>query len=286
MKKINYFNIIIALAVVAIASGCRKVVEWDLPDSETTIVVQSNITTKTEPWQVKLTLTQDYFAKTAPEVVSDAEVVISDDKGLSDTLFYAGEGIYKSVNPQACVPGNTYNLTVHAIGKTFTASDYCREQLPIDTLFYFFLPKGIFFQEGFYVFELSKEIQPKGDFYWWRVFKNDTLKDDAGYLTDTDEFANFSYFNQNFDPADLGSISPDTAPRPFPFVFEIGDTVRVEQYCINKGFYDFITQTQIQQNKAGSPFDAPPGNPISNISNGGWGYFGVMNAEVKTVVIE
>ncbi len=279
-------SIITALLLIIVLPACRQVVDWDLTSVEPVLVVEGNISTAYEPWEIQLSMTQDYFAKVDPPVVDDAFVTISDDAGNVDTLAHRGGGVYVSANANRCVPGRTYTLTVKSRGETYRSSGYCREQLPIDTLFYFYFPeKNGFIEPGYYVFELAKEIQPKGDYYWWQIYKNDTLQDEFGYILDTDEFADFSFFNVHYDADKIGNIDPDFPPRPFPFGFDPGDVVTVEQYCIDKSMYDFLNETQIQQNKAGSPFDAPPSNPIGNISNGAFGYFGVMNKESRSVRI-
>lgn len=282
---INRNTTLLILLAVTLFPACRTVVDWELPESEPALVVEGNISTELKAWTVKLTTTQDYFADDAPPVVDDALVYISDDQGNTDTLTYT-DGIYTTGTAKQCQPGRTYTLEVKALGKSFKASEYCREQLPIDTLFYFYFPeKNGFIEPGYYVFELAKEIPPKGDYYWWQIIKNDTLQDQFGYITDSDEFANFSFFNQNYSNDSIGNIDPDFPPRPFPLNFKSGDVVTIEQYCINRQLYDFLNQTQIQQNKAGSPFDAPPANPITNVSNGAWGYFGVLNKVSRTVTI-
>jgi len=278
-KTIN----ILAFAIVVLFGSCRTVVDWDLQSAEQGLTIESYISTELKPWDVQLKRTRDYFDNDPALVVDDALVTISDDNGKTDTLTHQGSGLYSTVSNRNCTPGQHYTLDVLFEGDKFSSTELCREQLEIDTFFYFYQPvKNGFITPGFYVFELAQEIATEGDYYQWLVYKNDTLQDDFGYIVDTDEFADFSYFNSNID---LENISLEFLPRPFPFEFDEGDKVVLEQRCINKNFYDYLIEFQTQYDRQGSPFDAPPANPRGNIL-GASGYFAVYNVDKRSLVIE
>jgi hypothetical protein len=135
---------------------------------------------------------------------------------------------------------------------------------------------------------VANEWEEAGDYYQWKIYRNDTLLDGFGYLLDEDQYREQGFFNIFVDPNDpLASISQGRLPRPFPFRFEPPDAVYLEQFCINKKYYDFLIELQTQQGRAGTPFDPPPANPISNISNGAYGYFSVVNVvTASTIIVE
>lgn len=282
MNNLKYTNIFILLVVVTLASACRKVVDWDLEPAPEKLTIESYISDRVEPWKVQLTRTRNYFDNEEAAPITSAQVVISDDQGNSDTLVSRGKGLYMSVGDRQCQRGLNYTLEVEFDGESYKATELCRDQLPIDTLFYFYQPtKNGFIDVGYYVFELAQEISTPGDFYQWRIFRNDTLLDDFGYVLDSDEFADFSFFNSNID---LENITLEYLPRPFPFEFQLGDQVVLEQWCINKNFYDYLIELTNQYNRAGSPFDSPPANPTGNIA-GAYGYFAVYSIERKALQI-
>lgn len=277
MRKLAFI-----LSLASVFASCRTVVDWDLPTSEEELAIEAYISNGDTPWEVELTRTRDYFEKEEAEEVANALVTISDDMGNLDTLFHQVDGLYSTKDVRSCIPGHFYTLDVSFEGKDYTATELCREQAPFDTVLAYYEPNSRgFIAEGYYVFQLSDEIDNENDFYQWKIFKNDSLQDDFGYILDSDEFADFSYFNKNID---FDNITPEFLPRPFPLTFEKGDVVRVEQQCINKDYFDFLTELSLQYNKAGSPFDAPPANPIGNIE-GAWGYFAVINSQTATVEI-
>lgn len=280
MKKTITYSAIL-LVIVGLFS-CRRVVDWELPDSKPALVVESQISNVEQFWTVQLSMTQGYFVNAQPPAVVDAEVSISDDMGNTDTLFHVADGIYQSTDLKTCIVGHKYTLNIKHEGKEYFATELVRDQLPFDTVGAIYNP-GIegFADPGYYLIEIAQEIEGPGDYYQWRVYRNDTLLDDF-YILDTDEFADFSYFNRNFD---IEEASIDNLPRPFPYLMEIGDTVRLEQLCISKNYFDFLFEIETQRNKAGSPFDAPPANPISNISNGAFGYFSVVNEISEEIVV-
>jgi hypothetical protein len=280
MKKALIYSLSILLSSVLFS--CRQVVDWELPDSEPAIVVQSEISNVEQYWTVNLSMTQSYFSNQDPPTIIDAEVSITDDMGNRDTLFHSGNGLYETRDLKTCEVGRKYTLNIKHAGKEYFATEELRSQLPFDTVGAIYNP-GIegFAEPGYYLVEIAQESEEIGDFYQWRVYRNDTLLDDF-YIIDTDEFADFSYFNQNFD---IDRASLDYLPRPFPYLMEIGDSVRLEQLCISKNYFDFLFEIEAQRSKEGSPFDAPPSNPISNISNGAFGYFSVVNEISKEFVV-
>lgn len=278
-KQVIY---LLGIALIFGLGSCRKVVDWELPNAEPALVVEAQISNVEEYWTVTLTKTQDYFNPNDPPVVSDALITISDDMGQIDTLVYQNDGIYENQTLRQCEVGRTYTLNIKHEGKEYFASEILRDQLPFDTVGAVYNP-GIegFAEAGFYLVEIAQESEALGDYYQWKVYVNDTLQNDF-YILDSDEFADFSYFNRNFD---ISQATIDNLPRPFPFLLEVNDTVTLEQMCISKNYFDFLFDIEVQRSKSGSPFDSPAANPISNISNGAFGYFSVVNKISETIVV-
>lgn len=286
MKKIYP---ILVLAVAAVFSSCEKVVELKVVDGDPILVINSQISNQTEKWVVNLSSTQGYFDQNDITYVENALVTISDNEGNIDTLRYNSEGNFETNSVKNCKVGNTYTLAVTYKNETYYASETCDYQDTITFIKSYFLPEqNGFIPSGWYVFEKAEEFLPDGDFYMWKLYQNDTsLVDDIGYQLDTDEFRETGYWNLNIDPDNpLKDTDRGVFPRPFPYKFEVGDTVRVEQYRISEGYFNFLAEFSNQQNRAGTPFDPPPSNPKTNISNGGYGYFSVVNVDKKSIVIE
>ncbi len=283
MKKIN-----LIVALVITLSACERIVELEIPSSDPKIVVEGQITSQLEPWEIRLTVSQPYFDQSNLSFVSNAEVSIVGKDGSDVNLIHTDSGYYKSELFQQCLPGETYSLSVTYDGQKYLASDETPMAFPIDTIASYYLPENNgFIEKGYYVFIQGKEREEKGDFYLFKVYVNDTLKDDFGSDLDSDEFGSVSYLNEDFDVNNiLSELSKGKTPRPFPFTVEPGDSVRVEQYAISEKYFKYVLAVETQLGRSGTPFDPPPANPNNNISNGGLGYFSVVHKEEAKIVVD
>jgi hypothetical protein len=277
--------------IIALAMGfasCETVVELDLPESDPLLVVESQITNRSRPFEVQLSLTQPFNDQSPFDPVASAEVTITSTDGTVYELEHQGKGLFATQTHVQAMVGESYTLNIKYGGKEYTATERCKPQIQIDTLLAFFLPdQNGFIEPGFYAFIGSGEWEEPGDFYEWKIYKNDTLLDDFGPLVDSDEFREASFFNLNIDPNDPLANFPEVQPRPFPFTFEEGDTVRVVQYNISQEYYDFLLEITAQLSRAGTPFDPPPANPRTNITGAeALGFFSVANEQSIQVVVE
>ena len=75
---------------------------------------------------------------------------------------------------------------------------------------------------------------------------------------------------------------------PLPIkTFQINDTVTVELLSLNKDTYDYYnTLIEGSSGPGGIMSGSTPANPVSNISNGAMGYFGVYTNSSKTIIIQ
>jgi len=260
MKKIK-----LVLGFVIALSACERIVDLEIPSGDPKIVVEGQITSQSEPWEIRLTMSQTYFDQSDLNYVSSAEVRITGTDGAEVQLVHTDSGYYKS-----------------------SASEQAPLAFPIDTIASYYLPDNNgFIEKGYYVFIQGKEREEEGDFYLFNAYRNDTLKDDFGSNLDNDEFGSVSFLNENFDINNIVSeLSKGKTPRPFPFTVEPGDTVRIEQYAITEQYFYYIFDIEAQLGRSGTPFDPPPANPNNNISNGGLGYFSVVHKEEAKIIVD
>ena len=165
MKKIN-----LILALVITLSACERIVELEIPSGDPKIVVEGQITSQLEPWEIRLTVSQPYFDQSNLSFVSNAEVSIVGTDGSDVNLIYTDSGYYKSELFQQCFPGETYTLSVKYDGQEYLASEETPMAFPIDTIASYYLPENNgFIEEGYYVFIQGKERPQKGDFYLFLI---------------------------------------------------------------------------------------------------------------------
>ena len=274
--------------LVFLLSACERIVELEIPSGESKLVIEGQITSQNEPWSVNLSLSQAYFDQSEMIFVTDAVVTITGSDGTNVILSHTDSGHYESSTAYFCTPGVRYTLSVDYKGKKYTASEEAPLAYPIDTIASYYLPDNNgFIEKGYYVFIQGKEREEQGDYYLFKAYRNDTLKDDFGVYIDSDEFGSVSYLNEKFDINNIAAeLSLGKTQRPFPFTVLPNDTIKIEQYAITREYYQYIVDLEAQIGRSGTPFDPPPANPNNNISNGGLGYFSVSHKEVAELIVK
>ena len=267
-----YKNIIISIMALVALSSCRDEVILDLNTMGPVVVIDGIISNDSLPFKVRVTTTADYYSLNIP-VVKDAFVTISGSDGSLDTLVYFPQwGFYRTNSSnyiRSCKVGVAYTLKVVYKGKTYTATETCLPQNPVDSIKVVYKPKKGFFPAGYYLYEYTREKPGKGDCYQWDIYQNDTaIFEDFYYLAD----------DQILEEGGQQLVSD------FLYPFKLGDSIVFEQFAISRSFFNFLNNVQSQTGRDGSPFSAPPANIEGNISNGGLGYFAVRNIIRKKLV--
>lgn len=261
-------NLIVSFLAIVALSSCRDEVILNLNNVGAIPVIESNISNDSIPFMVRVTTTADYYSLTIPEV-TDAMVTILGSNGSKYTLYHDTAGYYYSKNINPCKVGVAYTLIVSYKGKTYSATETCLPQNPIDSSKAVYMPKRGFFPAGYYLYEWTREKPGKGDCYLWNLYQNDTLLTEDFYYLADDQFLeeNGQYLSTDFQ-----------------FPFRLNDSIALEKMAISRQYYNFLTAIQTQTSRDGSPFSAPPSNILGNISNGGIGYFAVRNIIRKKLV--
>ena len=124
------------IAFVSLSISCyQDVIDLDLSDFESEVVIEGNITDQPGPYTVTISKTVSYENSTNFPLVSGAEIVIADDAGNVETLREVRAGTYQTSSLQG-VPGKTYTLFVNVEGKEYTASCSMPEPLELDSVTY------------------------------------------------------------------------------------------------------------------------------------------------------
>jgi Domain of unknown function (DUF4249) len=265
MKKYYIYTSII---VAVIFSSCTKEIVLELDTADPKLVVESIISDNLEPYTVKLSQTTPYF-ESNENYVTNALVMISDDLGNMDTLQYVANGIYSTITDRQGTIGTTYTLTVIWQGTTYTATETIPLKVNLDTIFYQYQEESTFQDEGYITALNAQDIPGYPNRYRFSFYKNDTLQTDP-----------FKYFVVDDQFSDGNYISAYT-----PFVYQTGDTCRIEIMCITKPYYQFLISLSTQVQATGGPFDPIPSNPPSNVSNGALGFFAAATRSTKSIIL-
>lgn len=276
------FKSVLLIASLSTIMACEDVIDLDLSEGDEKFVVEGEMTNLPGPYQVRITRTSNPTTNEVSPLVEDALVMIKDDASNIDTLNYVGDGIYETQNLQGVI-GRMYTLEFKTSGGSVYESQpqLLKEVYEIDSLYArenTEIQGGDFLDEGFYA--VVDYTEPAGrDFYRWKIYKNDSLFDDAFDIQVEDD----------------DGLIPNAPVRERPlvgFVFDVGDTARVEIYSISREVYDFWTIFLDQASASGGPFDTPPAPIIGNVFNVDnpdeqvLGVFAVSAVNFKEVVIE
>lgn len=262
------YQILVLIASLLWISSCEQEVQLDLEEGEPKIVIEGWVDNLPGPYEFMVRRSGAFFG-TAEEIpVSNAVMVLKDDMGGVDTLVEEWPGHYFSGHLQG-QKEHTYTLEAWVEGEKYTAENY----LPRINPFNFALPfysDTLVFGEGHYILVSANEPPGVGDFYQFRIYRNDSL---------------FNGPNDVFFSDDR-LVDGQESLFIYPYPHEVGDTVVVEVRGISNITYDFLLTYFQQLNGGGGPFGSPPDNLVTNWDNDGLGFFGTAAVIRDTIVIQ
>ncbi len=260
------------LALAIILAGCSQEIDFDLNNEEhQRLVVDGWITDLPGPQTIRLTKTTAYFANEPVPPATGAKVSVSDGDQtiiLLETL----PGIYQTPDNFSGEAGKTYTLEINFEDQTYEADAYLDPIPPIDSVSHRFHRN----QAGDEHYDLFLFVQEKpgvGDHYMWHIYRNgEPQTDSLKHVTFVeDDLVDGNYIaNWQFDYVDA----------------EPGDSIKVEMWSISKETYEYFQSIMLETDWRGGPFDGPPANVPSNISNGALGFFSASAISTYRFVIE
>lgn len=252
--------------------ACTERIDIELDSTFKRLIVMGTVSTDSLRHTVQLSRSSDYFANEPSPRVSGAMVELAyENKTLvlkeNDTIA----GLYLTESAFRGVPGTKYHLSISqvdidedGIPETYQASSVMPSAPMLDSisLIYFEAP----FVSGYQVLMYADDPATR-DWYSFKFWKNQDLLTDtlSKYSVQPDDFFNGSYISG----LPVGFYSDDD-PRE---VLNEGDTVTFELNSIEKAFYDFVIDGQLEIIGNIPLFSGPSANVRSNIDNGAKGIF-------------
>ncbi|AFM06048.1 hypothetical protein Fleli_3736 [Bernardetia litoralis DSM 6794] len=275
MKNISFiYKAFILLFLLVSFSSCEEIIDLPLKGADSpALIVEAEIVDKEGSSFVRLGETLDYYEPIEEPKASGAIISVTDQNGVKMDFLESDEaGLYLPQDSDyKGVIGNTYTLAIEYKGNSFTSESTIFPVTGIDSLQIRFVPESRFQDEGYYLYFYGKEPQDTKDYYFWRNYKNDTLNyEDVGDLV----FATDQGIGENIDGLQ------------FPFVYDAGDTVRLEMYSISEEAYNFYDDLTAVVFNDGGLFSPPPVNPRTNIEGTTTNVLGVfMTSSVVSATI-
>jgi hypothetical protein len=277
----KYFKLFILVPAIAI-SACEDIMDVSFSgNGEKVLVVEGSITTDTTTHQVTLSRTGDYFDKGAQDMESGAQVTITNgEKTL--WLTEAEPGVYRTDQDVYGEIGKKYTLNiVLEDGSLYSASETISPLPEIDSIrqsdnYYHMVPPMEWFGYGYDILYYGPEPEGVGDCYLWNLYIDDILYTDTIFETvfTDDEFVDGNYI-KDFD---VFFVKDEDIHA---------DSVKVSlvMYSISEEYYEFLIGLMLETKWRGSPWDGPPANVPSNISNGAKGYFRASDVKTSTTIL-
>ncbi|MEM1321571.1 MAG: DUF4249 domain-containing protein [Bacteroidota bacterium] len=265
------YKMICCLASLVILQSCEKIIDVDLKDTPSQIIIEAPLKVGTHDFVVSITKSTDYFGAEPQDIVENAVVILTDDNGNATNVPYVVNGQYiTSVTAEA---GRTYQLEVSVEGATYEATSFLPERIEIVELITDFQTAGIVDDEGY---ELSiRYNDPANVPNYYRVVH--TLN---GVLQN--ETSDLQVMNDDFNDGVL------TKAPLLTDIFDEGDTIAIELIHFDRPSFDYFNSlvSIIGDGGAFGGGIAAPGNPNTNWSEGALGYFSAYNSDTAVVVAQ
>lgn len=287
MKKI-IFPVSISLLFLA---SCTEDIKVDLPGSHSKVVIEGSIENG-KVAEVMLTKNVPLFSSVsggnpADIFITDAKVYVQNG-GITDTLTLAIDSsaslglVYKGHLIYG-VPGQTYNLTVQALGSTYTAVTMIPPLVALDSVWWKADPPHD--SLGLAYAHLSEPAGYGNNYRWFAKRPQDRRFIAPGGATFDDKFVDGKSFDfaydRGYDPTDISG--PDSEPRDERGYYKITDTIYIKFCTMDRASKDFYSTFETAEGSNGNPF-ASPVTILSNINGGGLGVWCGYGATYDTIL--
>jgi hypothetical protein len=256
MLKRRYTIYLLACLVMALGTACKKVIQVDLNESSSRVVIEGEITNIPGPYQIKITRSIPYSEDNIFPPVTGATVTVKDSvNGITYGFDELSPGIY-STNQFAGIPKHMYKLNVNADNQQYTAISTMPGTVHLDSVTF---ASNTSFNGKRELNAVANFQDPPelGNYFQFIEFVNG--RQIPNIFVFEDRLSNGRYIEQ--------ALYNDSA------YIQKGDTLQLNMYCIDKSIYDyFFSLAQIVGNNGGFQ-SASPANPNTNLTGGALGYF-------------
>jgi hypothetical protein len=289
------------IAVLLINTSCETIIDPRLADAEDLLVVDAWLDNESREQTIRLTLSQPYFDNSEPAGVQGAVIIVTNEtKGkvfefsetLPDSKRVTIPGVYfwrpAADGDRLGEEGDQFSLQVQTANETYESSTVLGRVPAIDSLTFTFEKELGFLPDRYTAEFWSRDPVGKGDTYWIKAWKNDTLllrpseinvAFDAGFS----EGGNLD--GVTFITPIRQAVNPFNTDEEGNFLSSYlpGDSLKVEIHSISKQAFTFLNEVVIQTDRSGgfAELFAPPvanvGTNLFNINPKGKPVLGFFN---------
>lgn len=255
MYRITYYT---ALLMTCLGFfSCEDVIEVDIPDRESRLVIAGWIQDNRDLQTVALSRSVAYLDSPSTTAEAGAEVTVTTASGETYSFSEERPGQYRGTFRG--VPGETYTLRVVTRDdqRYVSTSQTMPLPVPLDSVYAQFQETPDVDEEedeGYYPFWDFTDPADRENYYRWRVYANDEpVEGGDALITVADEFIN----GEEIVEASFLGMDPLAA----------GDRFTIEQMAITEEAHEFLLRVQDVTSDVGGLFDTPPGPVVGNITN-------------------
>jgi hypothetical protein len=241
--------------------GCTEVIELDIEQAQPVYIIEGMVTNRSQHHSMQISKSIGFYDEGPTPGVSGALVSVQDNVGNIYPYYESDSiGIYVSNEIFEGVPGRSYTLSIDVDGHHFTAKDSLRSIQEIESLVWSFSMNKYQWEDMIedpadtgYLFEVlltTSEPQETKDYYFFRVYRNDSLQTDDG---------------QSIYYADDAIVGEKIEDFPAPAYFRYADTARFEVYSMTPDAYKFWNDMQMNIMNDGGMFGSVPANVHTNL---------------------
>lgn len=252
------------LTAILFFASCEECMDLDFNCGEPRVVIEGSINDIEYKSAITLSKTGDSFEAGGNSSISNAEVTVTDDKGIPISFKETESGIYTADKIQG-VENTTYTLNVLAEGESYTAEATMPQKVNIDYLSFEKTPPSSEFQGGYLVNCHFNDLVGIDNYYRLKVYNlNDKTEGMDGKHLFDDEY---------FDGEEM--VRQWETEQFMP-----NDIVVVELQTLEKSAYDYYSGLFSAD---GCDLDIP--NPETNIDNNALGCFATFTISRDTIYI-
>jgi hypothetical protein len=296
-------NILKSLAFSALSIlffSCEDVVEVELENGVSQLVVDAFISNKNETQIIQLTKSSNFFGETefVPAIGASVMVTNLDDNTVfvftdddNDGKYTFGSNVNDSITLS---PDVSFSLRIEYENEVYTSVTIAKRVPTIDSINWEYVPAQLGADNGGYAAELvARDLPGATDYYWIRAYKNN-VRDDRKEAINLTVDGSFSAESQNDGLLFIPPISTLVSTN-FEDSLGLGDTWRYELWSISQPTYKFWQEVlnQTVDGALGALFATPTANVRTNIESSssdpektaiGWFSVSLVSSEEITIV--
>lgn len=261
MKKITHILFVLFSTIIFVTS-CEDPIDLDLGAPVEQLVIDAVIDQTADTQYIYISKSIAYLNNGNYKGVQVDSVSILDTSNFTlHTFSYKGNGVYFYVPaPNTFKFGNNYVLVVKDGSNVYYSQSKMNTPTTVDSFTYSYEERGSFGgPAGNYVTLWAKDKAGPGDFYWFKLYRNDSVQVKANDISIAiDNSTNLG--SQGDGDLFIVPIRENFTSRPY----KSGEKARIEILSITPEMFTYLSLVRTQLTNQGL-FAVPPSNVPSNI---------------------